>query len=378
MSASLPDFIDNSADLVRLVDHLEQFPALAVDAEMDSYYSYFPKLCLIQISTDDEDFLIDPLARGIDLTPLQRIFASPKHLKVLHAAENDIPYFKEYVGGDFVNLFDTHMAAKVLGLTKAGLAGLLEEYLQIHIDKKYQTADWRLRPLPQDQADYAKTDTRHLLALWRIIAAMVQEAGLTDVAEFNFRQACQSLPTQKVANPDAWRRMAGANALPPNQKVVLRDLYKWRDDLARKTDSAVFRVLPDGVLLALTHHQRSSAQDLRAHFHHRIVQEHADRIVQVIQDAPSRPLAPVAKREEDGRLTAGQEKLLNHLRNWRNGHPSAPITNRHLKRLVTEPPANWTSFVALELMPPSLLDSLGKELWQEFEQNQLTRQSGKR
>ena len=374
---SLPSFIDKSDQLVELVDYLEKFPAIALDAEMDSYYSYYPKLCLIQVSTDEKDFLIDPLA-SIDLSPLRRLFEPALPLKVLHAADNDIPYFKEYVGGDFQGLFDTHIAAKVLGLAKAGLAGLLDEYFQIQIDKRFQTADWRMRPLPQDMAEYAHSDTRHLLALRRILEPLLVESQQMDLAQFNFRQACQSLPSQRQFNPEAWRKMAGVNQFPPHQKAVLRDLFVWREELAQRLDLALFRVLPDGVLTALSHCHRSTAADLCQHFHQRAVQEHAEDLVRLIREAPSRPLAPPPRRTPEGRLTASQEKLLGHLRNWRNAHPSAPITNRHLKRLVSEAPANWTEFVALNLMPASLLDPLGKELWEEFEQGQSARQSGKR
>ena len=371
------DLISTTSELRRLVKHLKKSSAIGLDAEMDSYYSYYPKLCLIQLSDESHDFLVDPLG-DIDLSPLQEIFSDPAYLKIVHAGENDIPYFKEHVGGDFVHLFDTHIAAKVLSLPRSGLAGLLEELLSIHIDKKYQTADWRVRPLPPDQADYAKNDTRHLLALWRILAPQLEEQSLRDVAEFAFRQACQVGPVKKTYDPESWRKVSGAGNLSPQNKAMLRDLYEWRERKAQDADLAVFRIMPEGLLVPLTQHSRSTPAALRQHFHHRAVQQHAEEILQVLRAAPERPVGPRPKVSAEGRLTPSQEKLFAHLRNWRNQNPTVPLANRQLKKLVGAQPANWTSFVALNIMPESLLESLGKELWSEYEAAQPKRQSGRR
>ena len=139
----------------------------------------------------------------------------------------------------------------------------------------------------------------------------------------------------------------------------------------------MFRVLPDGILLALTHHARSTPREIRDHFNHRTIREHASEISRVLVEAPARPVGPPVKQPQEGRLSPAEEKLLTHLRNWRNAHPSAPLTNKHLKKLVDADPANWTDFSSLNIMPQSMLDTLGKERWEEYEQNH-TRQSGKR
>src|SRR5262249_49707358 len=143
---------------------LRQARDLAIDTEADSYYAYRVKVCLLQVSTSAGDYLIDPLA-GLDLAPLAELAADGAVRKVFHAGSNDIPLLRHHHGFEFVTLFDTMLAAQVLGLRRPGLASLLKDRFGVEQKKTYQTSDWSKRPLSDGQLEYAAGDTRWLLEL---------------------------------------------------------------------------------------------------------------------------------------------------------------------------------------------------------------------
>ena len=142
---SLP-VITQPADLAALVARLRQAPAIAVDIEADSFHSYFEKTCLIQFSLPGLDAIVDPLALP-DLSPLGPVLAAPASEKVFHAAEYDIICLKRDYGFQCAPIFDTMVAAKVLGWPRVGLASLLAEHFGVQVDKRLQRADWSRRPL---------------------------------------------------------------------------------------------------------------------------------------------------------------------------------------------------------------------------------------
>src|SRR5260370_31880065 len=142
-----PTIISTLPDLQNLARLLQSESLIAVDTEWNSLYAYREQVCLIQISTRSQDWLVDPLALR-DLSPLRPLFADPDIEKVFHAAEYDIMCMKRDFGFTFNNLFDTMFAARIVGLKTFGLGSLLETYFGLQFDKRYQRADWSLRPVP--------------------------------------------------------------------------------------------------------------------------------------------------------------------------------------------------------------------------------------
>ncbi|HRE47530.1 MAG TPA: ribonuclease D, partial [Aggregatilineales bacterium] len=166
MTTSLPpiQMIDSDQSLLRLVERLANEALIAVDTESNSLYAYYERVCLIQISTQTGDWVIDPLALD-DLSPLGTIFADPHIEKVFHAAEYDLMCLKRDYEFIFLNLFDTMVTARILGRKAIGLGSLLEDYFDLHMDKRFQKANWSERPLPKDMLRYAQKDTHYLPAL---------------------------------------------------------------------------------------------------------------------------------------------------------------------------------------------------------------------
>ena len=143
--------VNDTDSLKDCIEKLRCSKEVAVDTESDSLFVYYEKVCLIQISADGQSYVIDPLETG-DLSELNDIFSSPEILKIFHAAEYDLMCLKRDFGFEFENLFDTMIAARMLGRKEIGLGPLLENEFGIHLDKRYQKANWGVRPLlPREQ-----------------------------------------------------------------------------------------------------------------------------------------------------------------------------------------------------------------------------------
>jgi ribonuclease D len=152
--------------LEQLIKELSDESLIAVDTESDSLFSYFEKVCLIQFSTPRADYLVDPLS--IDVSGLAPLFANTSNQKVFHAAEYDLLSLKRDYDFSFANLFDTMLAARILGWPRYGLGPILEEYFEVKLDKRFQRHNWGQRPLSQQALNYARLDTHYLLPLRKI------------------------------------------------------------------------------------------------------------------------------------------------------------------------------------------------------------------
>jgi ribonuclease D len=249
----LPDlkparFIRHTADLRRLVDQLRDQPLLAVDTESNSLYAYYERVCLVQLSTRTQDFIIDPLALD-DMSPLGLLLADPAIEIVFHAAEYDIITLKRDYGYTFSHLFDTMLAARVCGWEQVGLGNILADQFGVRVDKRFQRADWTARPLPPDQLLYAQMDTHYLPALRDRLMAELESTNRVEEAREIFADLPDLSPAQHSFDPDGYWRINRIQDLPRSQVAVARELYLARDELARQRDMPSFRVFSDTALI---------------------------------------------------------------------------------------------------------------------------------
>ncbi len=243
-----PERIGDARALAELVAHLRGEGAVAVDTEADSFFSYREKVCLVQISTRERDWLIDPLA-GLDLAPLGELLADPAVCKVFHDGEYDVLLLKRAQGFRFRNLFDTRVAAAALGSTNPGLASVLREHFGLELDKSMQRSNWGQRPLDPKQVLYAQLDTHFLLPLMDEQQAALERAGRAEIVGAECGRLERLEPPDNVFDADEWVRIKGARTLDPRQRRALRELFVARDDLARQADVPPFRTLPNPTLL---------------------------------------------------------------------------------------------------------------------------------
>jgi len=243
--------VTDARQLTQICQMLLKATRIAVDTEADSMHHYPEKVCLVQIATEEQAYLVDPLAIH-DLSPLAPVLANPNIQKLLHGSDYDVRGMNRDYGMVFKNLFDTHLAARVLGLERLGLAGLLEDVLEIEIpkDKRIQRADWSKRPLDEDALSYAVGDVVHLFALQDALEEKLKELGRTDwSAEECERQAeVRYTPTDPVAAVFAMKESKGMNGTALS---VFSALYDFRDLQARRLDRPPAYILSAAAMAAI-------------------------------------------------------------------------------------------------------------------------------
>ncbi|HEY5777155.1 MAG TPA: ribonuclease D [Terrimicrobiaceae bacterium] len=232
--------ISDPQGLADLIAKLTPLARIALDTEADSLHSYFEKLCLIQISTEHEDVLVDPLS-GFSLQPLYEALA--KRRLVLHGADYDLRMLHR--GGQFAatDIFDTMIAARLCGYQELGLAALVAKHFGVKLSKASQKANWALRPLSNQMIEYAINDTKYLLPLAEILEAELLRLNRWEwFAESCERMIASAGEPRERDESKAWR-VSGTAALSPRAQSVLRVLWYWRDAEARSWDRPPFHVM---------------------------------------------------------------------------------------------------------------------------------------
>jgi ribonuclease D len=248
-SPKLPSatFVDTPKALDKIIPRLMNGSVVAVDTESNSLYAYQERVCLIQFSIPDEDFLVDPIAIN-DLSPLAPLFSSHQIEKIFHAAEYDLIMLDHDFGFELNNLFDTMVAAKILGWKAVGLGSILGEQFDIQVQKKYQRANWGRRPLPEEMLTYAQLDTHYLIPLRIRLKAELESVGRWPLAKEDFKRGCQvNTNHQERDVADCWR-INGARELEPHQLAVLQEICQYRDQIACSTDRPLFKVINNNTL----------------------------------------------------------------------------------------------------------------------------------
>jgi ribonuclease D len=232
---------------------------VAMDTEAASFHKYLDRVYLLQLSSRDETVVVDPLAVR-DLSAFGATLADPAIEVVFHDADYDLRLLHQEFGFQATHLFDTRVAAQLLDEPGIGLAALLEKYLQLRIDKRFQRADWSIRPLSEGMLAYAATDTRHLAELRDIMRSRLIELGRLSWAEEEF-VVMEGARWDTEDSEPGWLRLKGAKLLKPRELAVLRSLHQWRDEQARRLDRAAFRILNNEPILAMA---KAPPRDLEA------------------------------------------------------------------------------------------------------------------
>jgi len=303
-----------------MLEVLRPSSRIAIDIEADSLYHYFEKVCLIQISSDNKTFILDPLAVR-DLNALGTILADPGVEKVFHAANYDLFCLKRDYSFIFKNIFDTHVAAQLVGFEQLGLDALLEKLLAVTHSKRRQRDDWSRRPLESEQLEYAAMDTHHLLQIRDLLEKQLGDRGRMSWAREEFDLIAETETSEREFDPEGFRRIKGSKDIPLQQMAVLRALYLLRDRYARELDVPPFKVMNNSVLMDLTRHPPHSSGEMfkRPGISFRVARRLGGEILRVIERArtedpsslapPARIAGKISSREVKERLEA--------LRRWR-------------------------------------------------------------
>ncbi len=255
-------FLDTPDDAAKWLATITSTPELAVDTEGASFHRFVDRVYLLQLSTRDANGIIDPLAVPAP-AELGRLLESQDVEIVFHDADYDLRLLRQDYGWRVRRIFDTRVAAQLLGIKSFGLAALLERYFGVKLEKKFQRADWSMRPLTQGMLDYAVQDTVYLLDLRDKMRDELELAGRIEWAREEFERL-ELTQWSEAEDADAFLRIKGARDLTRRELALFRELVKWRDEVAGEMDRATFRVVGNDTLLEAARTVPRSASELTA------------------------------------------------------------------------------------------------------------------
>ena len=241
--------LDQPGSLTPLLTALGRVDEVFLDTEADNMYHYKTRVCLFQLLVDDEIFLVDVLAPGLNVAPLLTLLAT-KHL-VMHGSDFDLRLLHDLCGFRPKSIFDTMLAAQLLGRQRIGLAGLLEEHFGVAVDKSGQKANWSQRPITPKLLNYAALDVWHLPALRDILKRDLKKQGRFEWLEQQCRAQIESGSTGFAPATDTDWRIGRSERLRGPGLGVLHAIWHWREDQARRLDTPPFKVCGNTLVLQI-------------------------------------------------------------------------------------------------------------------------------
>lgn len=253
--------IADTAELAAFCQRLSSAPYITVDTEFMREKTYYPQLCLVQLAGPDEARAVDPLAPGMDLTPLFALMANPGVLKVFHAARQDVEIFLHLSGAVPAPLFDTQVAAMVCGFgDSVGYETLASQLAKARIDKSMRFTDWSLRPLTEKQVQYALADVTHLRVAYEKLVRKLERNGRLDWLVDEMAELA-SPDTYRTDPENAWKRLKPRSS-SPKFLAVLKELAAWREREAQERDIPRQRMLRDETLMEIAAHHPANVDEL--------------------------------------------------------------------------------------------------------------------
>lgn len=253
-------YIQDERAALALAEELAGVDEFALDLEAAGFHRYSDRLCLVQVSTRERTWVVDPLAFDVR-SVLQVPVEDPDIRTVMHGADFDLRLLDRDLDLSLRGLFDTQVAASLLGESAIGLASLLEKHLGVKLSKKHQKADWAQRPLPDELLAYAAADTRHLFELADRLRRKLEDQGRLVWALSECREM-EGIRWEEPGDEDPVIGVKGARDLDPRELERLRAALEWRDEIARAQDRAAFRVAGDPTLLEVALRRPRSADEL--------------------------------------------------------------------------------------------------------------------
>ncbi len=370
------EFLNQQGEVTGLLAALRSEGALALDLEADSLHSYREKICLVQLSTQTRNLVLDPLAVPEVLDGLLPLLGEARIRKVLHGGDYDIRLLKRQRGAQVRNLFDTMIAAQLTGRPRFGLAALLEEFFGVVLDKRFQKADWSRRPLGPDLLSYAAADTGHLFALAERLAEELVHRGRLAWAAEEFRLLEQVTPAPP--KPPWCLDVKGAGRLAPRELARLQALLAVREESAREWNRPPFKVLSSELLIGWAKAPPRSRREIAATpaASAAVLARVADAVLEALGAAEALPEEECPRAPAVGRtpLSAAEARRLARMKAARETaarglglEPGLLVNGATLERLAREEPQ-----IAVAALPTALKgwqrevlgDALGHALMQ--------------
>ncbi len=350
---------------------LRDSPRLGVDTESNSMHAFRERVCTIQVTGSDGHYIFDTIA--VSEPALGEMFADPSVEKIFHGGVYDLGLLKRDFGYSFAGLFDTAIAAELLGFDKIGLAALVEKYCGVVLAKKYTTCDWARRPFSEGQIEYLYQDTRFLFELADALSRELAERDLTDEARFEFERLADIPPlAPSFARAVVWN-VKGIDAVETEAGLrVLNRLFLWRQDKARELDRPPFKVLGNQAMLEIASRLPRARDEFLAvkGVTRRVWDRFGRDLVAAVSlglagEGEGPPPRPAPKPFPPG----WERRLTGRLKDWRNrtaerlgGGRSAVLPTRSLKEIVRLRPRTPEALAAVEGLGAARFRKYGGEI----------------
>lgn len=315
----LPDtmtiqYINRPEQLADLCQLINQEPWIALDTEFLREKTYYPKFCLLQIASPTWVACVDPIAID-DLKPLFDAIYNPNIIKVLHACRQDLEIFYQITGKVPGPIFDTQIAAPLLGFQEnPGYAMLVSSFLNVNLNKAHTRTDWSVRPLSEDQIQYAADDVIYLCKIYRIMCEQLEKLGRSDWLESDF-ELLKDPELYQLSPENAWFKIRGKNKLTGRQLSIMQSLTEWRERTAQQENKPRSWLLQDDLLLELAKLQPVTVPELAKirNITDRTVNRYGKVLCELVDAARQQLPKPLNEKDRPAKRSQQQEAVLDVL-----------------------------------------------------------------
>jgi ribonuclease D len=307
-------YINSPEQLDNLCQQISSQPWIALDTEFLREKTYYPKFCLLQIASPEWVACVDPLAIS-DLTPLFEAIYNPAIVKVLHACRQDLEIFYQITGKIPGPVFDTQIAAPLLGFQEnPGYAMLVSSFLNVNLNKAHTRTDWSERPLSADQIQYAADDVIYLCKIYTLMCAQLEKLGRSDWLTSDF-ELLYNPELYQLSPENAWLKIRGKNKLTGKQLSIMQALTEWRERTAQQENKPRSWLIQDELLLELAKLQPLTLAELAKirNINERSVNRYGKVICELIDAARQRPPKPLDEKDRSAKKTQQHEAVLDVL-----------------------------------------------------------------
>lgn len=380
-------WVDDVPTLLWTIKRLKKEGAIGVDTETNSLYAYNERVCLVQLSSWDEDFIIDPLAFSDpgELSRLNELTSDPNIVKILHGADYDVSGLKRDFQIDVVNIFDTYLASRYLCMPRIGLGDLVDLYFNIHLNKELTKHNWGKRPISDAHIMYAREDVRYIVPLMKILEEKLREVDILSEIKTDFGRLSTREWNVKDFDNNGFIKIRGAKELNPTELKYLKELFIFREKKAEEINIPAFKILSSKIMIDLCRlssrenidrNKIYSLKGLPGFQRYKLVKE-IERVLVKAEKMDPVYIDPFEKKvtKKDG-LRRGRpsqayfsrRKAKEALKKWRVDrakelvHPNAVLPNFALDEILKEAPGNLDDLENVQYLGKSRVKKYGNEI----------------
>ncbi|MCC5815233.1 MAG: HRDC domain-containing protein [Leptospira sp.] len=380
--------VDSPKNLELALFNLKNSPILSIDTESSGYFTYFARVCLIQITAKGKNYIIDPL-KIEKLDPLAEIFADPKVLKIFHSAYDDIRAIKIDYGFPFVNVADTMLSSRYLGMEHNSLLALVEHYHNKKLEKEYQKSNWEMRPLKVKQLEYAALDTAYLESIWEKMEKELKDRKLYEEAKSEFEFVANEDMTPKSGESFNLAKFPDIANFTPLDRGKIQVILQFREEKAKRLNKAPFRVLNNEAITRLI-----GTEMLEDNFVKTLGKKDGAELYLIMKESKIEPIETSELNKRVGEDLEGSEReVFRRLKKWKEHiqkirkmeHSLLP-SGKHLIEIINRSPQNLQELGEMKILSdwkvqnygPSILAALKGDSFEDKVPNNLPSINSKR